>query len=97
MCEKILKFMKEKPAVTFLVIVISILIVYYIYQTYYTTEHLNASGIFAGGISGSLLISVLSLIICFIQIIILYYIIKYANKNAIIETSQKSQKSQNKS
>jgi len=97
MCEKILKFMKEKPAITFLVIVVSILIVYYIYDTYYRTEHLDASGNFYDSTGGAILTSVLSLVICFIQILILYYIIKYANKNAIIETSQMSQKSQNKS
>jgi len=84
------KYMKDKPVQSFLIIVISILLVYFIYTKFFKKEYLEMETSNTKNISGFELSSYSSLLILclIIPYIILYYIIKIANKNAIIETSQ---------
>ena len=92
MFEKLHNFMKEKPVISFLIIIVLILIIYYIYQEYIKNENFEISGM-TNGAGGSISVSLILVLISTIQILILYYIIKIANKNAIKETTQSQNKS----
>ena len=84
---KIIQFYKDKPLLTFIIAIVVIAIAVYVYKKYEKKfEHMN-SGVAEYGIGASISASLTMIICCVIQILILYYVIKVANKNAIIETS----------
>ena len=89
MFAQIHQYMKDKPLQSFLIIVVLILLTYYVYTRFFRKEHMDMAEKGAGAIS-----SVISLciIITIIPWLILYYIVKYASKNAIRETSQSKSK-----
>lgn len=90
MLKQIHKFIKEKPLQTFLIIVVIILITYYFYDEYFKKEHLhNGTSIMSHVVS----YSSLCIICMIIPYIILYYMVKYASKNAIREMSSQSNQS----
>ena len=84
------QFMKDKPVQSFLIIIVLILLIYYIYIKFFRKEHYNINNM---GLSGTIFGISLCILCLFIPYIILYYIIKIANKNAIKETSQNQSKS----
>ena len=94
MLQHIHQYMKEKPVQSFLIIVVLVLIGYYIYINFFRKENFDLSGTPFTEMGFSAISSYSSsLILCLIiPYIILYYIIKVANKNAIIETSQSKSK-----
>ena len=77
--------MKDKPVQSFLIIVVLVLIGYYIFTKFFKKEQFDMAGKGGAAISSYISLLILCLIIPYV---ILYYIIKVANKNAIIETSQ---------
>ena len=85
MFAQIHQYMKDKPVQSFLIIVVLILFVYYVYARFFRKEHMDMTGKGVGAISSYSSLLLLCLIIPYI---ILYYIVKYASKNAIRETSQ---------
>ena len=89
MLQQIHQYMKEKPVQSFLIIIVLVLIGYYIYINFFRKEHMDMAGKGAGAIS---IYSSLLLLCLIIPYIILYYIVKFASKNAIIETSQSKSK-----
>ena len=95
MITQIHQYMKDKPVQSFLIIVVLILLAYYIYTRFFRKEHLDMSKTPFAGMGSSAVSSLISLILVFwiiLPYIILYYIIKVANKNAIRETSQSKSK-----
>jgi len=83
------QYMKHKPVQSFLIIVVLILLGYYVYTKFFKKEHMDMAGKGAAAISSYSLMLLLCLIIPYL---ILYYIVKYASKNAIKETSQSKSK-----
>jgi len=85
MFAQIHQYMKDKPVQSFLIIVVLILLAYYVYTRFFRKEHMDMNGKGVAAISSYSLLLLLCLIIPYL---ILYYIVKYASKNAIRETSQ---------
>ena len=88
MFAQIHKFMKEKPLQSFLIIVVLILLTYYVYTRFFRKEHYDMKDMKDIGYGASISYSSLCIICMIIPYLILYYIIKIANKNAIIESTQ---------
>jgi len=89
MITQIHKYMKDKPVQSFLIIVVLILLAYYVYTRFIRKEHMDMGKMGFAAVSSYSLLLILCLIIPYL---ILYYIIKIANKNAIRETSQSKSK-----
>ena len=77
--------MKDKPVQSFLIIVVLILLTYYVYTRFFRKEHYDMKDMGYGAIISY---SSLCIVCMIIPYLILYYIVKYASKNAIKETSQ---------
>jgi len=82
---RIVEFAKKNPAITFITIVVAIILSYYLYTHYYK-EHFDSESMGAGS---SILGSLLCIGICVVQILVFYYIVKFAAKNAIKQTPSK--------
>jgi len=85
---KVHQFMKKNQIQSFLIIVVLVLIGYYTYTNFFRKEHYDMKDVGVGVIIGY---SSLCIICTIIPWIILYFIVKYASKNAIRETSRTSQ------
>ena len=84
---KLHQYIKKNQLQSFLIIIVLILIVYFAYK-YFKKEYFGAETGTGTFISYS---SSLCIVYMIISYIVLYYLIKIANKNAIKETSQLSQ------
>lgn len=87
--QNIYKYMKDKPVQSFLIIVVLVLLGYYVYTKFFRKEHMEMKDMGIAQFSSALTLCLVCLLIPYL---ILYYIIKIANKNAIIETSQSKSK-----
>ena len=86
---KMHQILKKNKIQTFLIIIVLILLVYYVYNKYFKKEHFKMGADMGAGAIVSY--SSLCIVCMIIPYLVLYYIIKIANKNAIKESNQSSQ------